>query len=208
MHMDLVPDMSYGQREHILREIYFARSLFAAHPRWTVVDITGKAIEETAADILRAFSASQGRQAHSPLPPTLTSRNADESHSRSPVHPGFALVIACVAAIGFRTLRQAQDRRFAVSLRAEPAANAPMSCRWAAHSWCASKSTPRAARNRGAWAFLLDGSGGLLADLQPLVPRTLENGKTVEETIFPADQPPLGARSPRSSCACPGSKSR
>ena len=65
LHMDLVPDMSYGQREHILREIYFARSLFAAHPAWTVVDITGKAIEETAADILRAFSTWQGR--HPPL---------------------------------------------------------------------------------------------------------------------------------------------
>jgi regulator of PEP synthase PpsR (kinase-PPPase family) len=66
LHMDLLPDMSYGQREHILREIYFARSLFASHPGWTVVDITGKAIEETAADILRAFSAWQGRLAHHP----------------------------------------------------------------------------------------------------------------------------------------------
>jgi hypothetical protein len=37
-----------------------------------------------------------------------------------------------------------------------------------------------------AWALLLDGSGGLIAELQPLQPRTLDNGKTVEETIFPA----------------------
>jgi len=67
LHLDLVPDMSYGQREHILREIYYARSLFGAHPGWTVVDITGKAIEETAADILRAFSASQQRHAQNHL---------------------------------------------------------------------------------------------------------------------------------------------
>jgi len=56
LHMDLVPDMSYGQRDHILREIHYARALYAAHPHWTVVDVTSKAIEETAADILRCLA--------------------------------------------------------------------------------------------------------------------------------------------------------
>jgi hypothetical protein len=60
MHLDLVPDMSYGQRDHILREIHYARDLYAAHPEWTVVDITGKAIEETAADILRSLAIRSG----------------------------------------------------------------------------------------------------------------------------------------------------
>ena len=57
LHMDMVPDMSYGQRDHILREIHYARALYSAHPDWTVVDITGKAIEETTADILRCLTA-------------------------------------------------------------------------------------------------------------------------------------------------------
>lgn len=57
LHMDLMPDMSYGQRDHILREIHFARALYARHADWTVVDITGKAIEETAADILRSLTS-------------------------------------------------------------------------------------------------------------------------------------------------------
>lgn len=57
LHMDMVPDMSYGQRDHILREIHYARALYTRHADWTVVDITGKAIEETAADILRSLSA-------------------------------------------------------------------------------------------------------------------------------------------------------
>lgn len=106
---------------------------------------------------------------------------------------GFALVIACVAAIGFRTLRQAQDRRFAVSLRAEPAANAPDELPLGRSLVVRIEKRTAGRSPQGAWAFLLDGSGGLLADLQPLVPRTLENGKTVEETMFPPlTSPPAG----------------
>ncbi|MDW8281365.1 MAG: pyruvate, water dikinase regulatory protein [Myxococcales bacterium] len=51
----MAPDTSYGQRDHILREIYYARSLFESNPSWPVIDITGKAIEETASDILRIY---------------------------------------------------------------------------------------------------------------------------------------------------------
>ena len=52
----MTPDTSYGQRDYILREIYAARALYSAHPEWPVIDITGKAIEETAADILRIYT--------------------------------------------------------------------------------------------------------------------------------------------------------
>lgn len=51
--LKMAPDTSYGQREHILREIYYARTLFQQNPTWPLIDITGKAIEETASDILR-----------------------------------------------------------------------------------------------------------------------------------------------------------
>lgn len=51
----MAPDTSYGQRDHIQREIYYARSIFLANPLWPVIDITGKAIEETATDILRIY---------------------------------------------------------------------------------------------------------------------------------------------------------
>jgi regulator of PEP synthase PpsR (kinase-PPPase family) len=46
-------DTSYGQREHVLKEIAYAQSIFRQHPSWPIIDITGKAIEETTADILR-----------------------------------------------------------------------------------------------------------------------------------------------------------
>jgi regulator of PEP synthase PpsR (kinase-PPPase family) len=52
-HLGMPPETSYGQREHIAQEIAYAQALFRQHASWPVIDVTGKAIEETAADILR-----------------------------------------------------------------------------------------------------------------------------------------------------------
>jgi regulator of PEP synthase PpsR (kinase-PPPase family) len=40
-------------RDHIQREMAFAQDIFRRHPDWPIIDVTAKAIEETAADILR-----------------------------------------------------------------------------------------------------------------------------------------------------------
>jgi hypothetical protein len=55
LRLRMTPDTSYGQRDYVLRETYYSRDLFARYPEWPVIDITGKAIEETAADILRVY---------------------------------------------------------------------------------------------------------------------------------------------------------
>jgi regulator of PEP synthase PpsR (kinase-PPPase family) len=60
----MAADTSYGQRDYILREIYFARDLLRSHPSWTVIDVTGKAIEETAADVLRLYHKRTGTPMH------------------------------------------------------------------------------------------------------------------------------------------------
>jgi regulator of PEP synthase PpsR (kinase-PPPase family) len=52
-HLGMPPDTSYGQRDHIMQEVQYAQALFRQHASWPVIDITGKAVEETAADILR-----------------------------------------------------------------------------------------------------------------------------------------------------------
>ena len=52
-HLGMPSDTSYGQRDHITQEIAYAQSVFRQNPSWPVIDITGKAVEETAADILR-----------------------------------------------------------------------------------------------------------------------------------------------------------
>ena len=52
-HLGMPADTSYGQRDHIAQEIAYAQQVFREHPAWPVMDITGKAVEETAADIMR-----------------------------------------------------------------------------------------------------------------------------------------------------------
>jgi regulator of PEP synthase PpsR (kinase-PPPase family) len=52
-HLGMPSDTSYGQRDHILQELASAQQLFRQNPLWPVIDVTGRAIEETAADILR-----------------------------------------------------------------------------------------------------------------------------------------------------------
>ena len=54
-HLGMPNDSSYGQRMHIENEIAYSREIFRKHANWPVIDVTNRAIEETAADILRIF---------------------------------------------------------------------------------------------------------------------------------------------------------
>lgn len=54
-HLGMPQDTSYGTRQHIENEIAYSRKIFREHPNWPVIDVTNKAIEETAADILRLY---------------------------------------------------------------------------------------------------------------------------------------------------------
>lgn len=54
-HLGMPEDASYGARAHIEQELAYSREVFRAHHNWPVIDVTGKAIEETAADILRLY---------------------------------------------------------------------------------------------------------------------------------------------------------
>ena len=49
-------DNYYATQTHIDQELAFARTLFSQHPYWPVIDVTNKAIEETASDILRLYN--------------------------------------------------------------------------------------------------------------------------------------------------------
>ena len=48
-------DASYGLRDQVKQELDYARQIFADHPEWPVIDVTGRAIEETAVIILESF---------------------------------------------------------------------------------------------------------------------------------------------------------
>ncbi len=49
-------DSSYGLKEQVREELDYAKKLFAAHPDWPVIDVTGRAIEETAVIILESLT--------------------------------------------------------------------------------------------------------------------------------------------------------
>ncbi|KAH0458647.1 hypothetical protein IEQ34_011461 [Dendrobium chrysotoxum] len=46
---------NYSDMEHVREELEFAKRIFARNPVWPVIEITGKAIEETAAVIVRIY---------------------------------------------------------------------------------------------------------------------------------------------------------
>ena len=54
-HLGMPQDSSYGQRAHIENEIAYSREIFRKHANWPVIDVTNRAIEETAADIMRIY---------------------------------------------------------------------------------------------------------------------------------------------------------
>lgn len=56
-------DASYGLIEQVKQELEYAHSIFKAHPRWPVIDVTGRAIEETAVIILETLKERENASA-------------------------------------------------------------------------------------------------------------------------------------------------
>lgn len=50
--LGMPPDTAYGMADHIQQEIDYARQIFGEHSSWPVIDVTDRAIEETAAELL------------------------------------------------------------------------------------------------------------------------------------------------------------
>ncbi len=53
--LGMPPETNYALREHVKEELAFAQRLFSAHASWPVIDVTGRAIEETAVIILESL---------------------------------------------------------------------------------------------------------------------------------------------------------
>ena len=54
--LSLTQHSSYGDMDYILAELDWAEYLFRGRPSWPVIDVTRKAVEETAASILRVLA--------------------------------------------------------------------------------------------------------------------------------------------------------
>jgi regulator of PEP synthase PpsR (kinase-PPPase family) len=48
-------DANYGLRDQVKEELEYAMQLFRSRPQWPVIDVTGRAIEETAVIILESL---------------------------------------------------------------------------------------------------------------------------------------------------------
>mgnify|MGYP001572252076 CR=1 FL=1 len=55
VQLGMPPDANYGLHDHVLAELEYADEIFADHPGWMVIDVSGRAIEETATIILEAI---------------------------------------------------------------------------------------------------------------------------------------------------------
>ncbi|MGD8371609.1 MAG: pyruvate, water dikinase regulatory protein [Syntrophobacterales bacterium] len=56
-YLGLPDHAKYADRDKIEREIKWCRAFYRKHPQWPVVDVSGKAIEETAAKIMQLHQA-------------------------------------------------------------------------------------------------------------------------------------------------------
>jgi len=54
-HLGMEPGSEYGDVRRIRQELEYCRQIFLHHPQWTLLDISGKAIEETASSILERY---------------------------------------------------------------------------------------------------------------------------------------------------------
>jgi len=70
-HMGMEPQSEYGDPRGVRAELEACRKLFAQHPEWTLLDISGKAIEETASLILEKH-----RQRFEPQAPPTSKKAA------------------------------------------------------------------------------------------------------------------------------------
>jgi regulator of PEP synthase PpsR (kinase-PPPase family) len=68
--LGMPPDANYGLRDHVRSELDFAHQIFRKHPEWTVLDVTNRAIEETATIIFEILKEREngGRSLLPPAP--------------------------------------------------------------------------------------------------------------------------------------------
>ncbi|MCA9581154.1 MAG: kinase/pyrophosphorylase [Myxococcales bacterium] len=61
-------DANYGLRDHVRAELEYAHNMFRENPDWTVIDVSGRAIEETATIILELYKDREDNRATTVAP--------------------------------------------------------------------------------------------------------------------------------------------
>lgn len=53
------PALEYADMDYILKESLYSKDLFSQHPEWRLLDVTGRAVEEVANEVLSALKADE-----------------------------------------------------------------------------------------------------------------------------------------------------
>ncbi len=69
IQLGMPADANYGLRDHVQAELDYADAIFSEHPTWMVVDVSGRAIEETATIILESIKDREELPTHLPPAP-------------------------------------------------------------------------------------------------------------------------------------------
>ncbi|MFW6087353.1 MAG: pyruvate, water dikinase regulatory protein [Myxococcota bacterium] len=69
--LGMPPDANYGLREHVRAELEYAHQIFRQKPEWMVVDVSNRAIEESATIILEAVKERENGYGRSIIPAPL-----------------------------------------------------------------------------------------------------------------------------------------
>ena len=67
--LGMPPDANYGLRDHVKSELDFAHDMFRSNQGWSVLDVSGRAIEETATIILEMYKDREERGTQTRPPP-------------------------------------------------------------------------------------------------------------------------------------------
>jgi len=64
-------DANYGLRDHVKAELDFCHGIYKEHPGWLVLDVSGRAIEETATIILEAYKDREETKGRASMMPRM-----------------------------------------------------------------------------------------------------------------------------------------
>jgi regulator of PEP synthase PpsR (kinase-PPPase family) len=65
-HLGVDTETNYATRGHVAKELRWCNALYEAHPEWTIHEVTGRAVEETASEILNVHRKHFPDKSHEP----------------------------------------------------------------------------------------------------------------------------------------------
>jgi regulator of PEP synthase PpsR (kinase-PPPase family) len=152
-HLGMEPTNEYGDPRRIQAELDECRRIFAEHPEWTLINVSGKAIEETATTILETYRARFERDANgngrpyalAAMPPGHAAKPPPAANAAAPAHKAPPIAKAAPATHAAAP-KAAPARKITPAPKAPPSSKAPSSPKAAPSAKSASAQKAASAR--------------------------------------------------------------